>query len=132
MQTAYETSGSIGPTSSGGVTKTAVAAIPPRDGQTLLSSAVTLPTNATTISFGYGLADAPAGQGAITNYSGVTFIVRANGTQLLSQAVDTVGWSAMQVDVSQFAGKPVVFELIVDANQDQLFDFAYFTDLTIH
>ena len=132
MQAVYETSGSIGPTSSGGVTKTAVAAIPPRDGQTILSSAVTLPSNATTISFGYGLADAPAGQGAITNYSGVTFIVRANGTQLLSQAVNTVGWSAMQVDVSQFAGKPVVFELIVDANQDQLFDFAYFTDLTIH
>ncbi|CAN5600425.1 hypothetical protein BH10ACI4_BH10ACI4_24550 [soil metagenome] len=131
VQSVYDVSGTIGSVSAGGITKTAIAAIPPRNGETLLTTAVTLPPSATTMLFGYGLADAPPGIGAITNYSGVTFIVRANGTEVLRQTVGVAGWSQAQIDVSQWRGKPVLFELIADADQDQLFDFAYFTDLTV-
>jgi hypothetical protein len=131
IQSVYDLSGTIGSVRSGGVSKTAIAAIPPRDGQTLLTSAVTVPSIANTITLGYGLADSPPGTGPITNYSGVTFIVRANGTEIFNQAVNTAGWAQAQLDVSQWRDKPVLFELIVDANHDQLFDFAYFTDLTV-
>jgi hypothetical protein len=131
IQAVYDISGTIGTVSAGGVEKTAVAAIPPRNGETLLTTSATLPSSANTMLFGYGLADAPPGIGAITNYSGVTFIVRANGTEILRQTINVAGWSQAQIDVSQWRGKPVLFELIADADQDQLFDFAYFTDLTV-
>jgi hypothetical protein len=130
-QGAYDVSGTIGSVVSGGLTKTAVAAIPPRDGQTWLTTAVTLPSNATTLTVDYGLADAPAGYGSI-NYSGVTFIVRANGTEILREDASSAGWAERQVDVTAWKGRPILLELIVDADGDQLFDFAYFAGLTIH
>jgi hypothetical protein len=127
----YDVSGTKGGISSGGVTKTAIAAIPPRNGKTWLTTAATLPPNATTLTVDYGLADPPPGFGSI-NYSGVTFIVRVNGTELLKEDVNTAGWAEKQIDVSQWKSSPAVFEFVVDADGDQLFDFAYFSGLTVH
>jgi hypothetical protein len=132
IQSVYENSGTISSVSSSGVSRTAIAAIPRHSGQTILTSAVTLSPSASALSLGYALADAPAGADPIQSYSGVNFIVRANGTQVFNQAVSTTGWATSQIDVSAWRGLPVLFELIVDANQNQLFDFAYYSDLTIH
>jgi hypothetical protein len=128
---AYDSSGTISQVSSAGVTRRAIAAIPPRDGQSLLTTAVMLPPTATSMTVSYGLADGQQGSGSI-NYSGVTFIVRANGTEVLRRTVNTAGWSQTQVDLSQWKGQPVLFELITDADGDQLFDFSYYSDLSIH
>ena len=127
---AYDVSGTIGQVTSGGVAKTAVAAIPPRNGQSWLTAAAMLPPNATTLTVDYGLADPPTGINSII-YSGVTFIVRANGTEILREDAAAAGWAEKQVDVSMWKGSQVVFEFIVDADGDQLFDFAYFAGLTI-
>lgn len=127
----YDTSGTIGSVVSGGVAKKAIAAIPPRDGQTLLTTAASLSSTAKTIALGYGLSDGPPGSGAI-NYSGVTFIVRANGVEVFRSTVSASGWRQQQIDISPWSGQSVVFELIADADGDQLFDYAYYTDLTIN
>jgi hypothetical protein len=128
---AYDISGKIGPVSSAGVTKTSVASIPPHDGQSLLTTAVTLPPNAATMTIGFGLGDGPTGYGSI-NYTGVIFSVRANGTEIFRRSDNTAGWSEEQVDISPWKGQPVIFELITDSDGDQLFDFAYYTNLSIH
>jgi len=117
-------------TSAAGATRNAIAAIPPRDGQTLLTSAVNLSPNVSTLTVGFGLADGPAGFGSI-NYSGVTFVIRANGTEVLRRTTNVAGWQTALVDITPWRGRPVLFELITDADGDQLFDFAYYADLTI-
>jgi hypothetical protein len=128
---ANDNSGVIGPVSSQGISKRAIAAIPPKRGLTLLTVPVTLPPAANSITFGYGLADPPPIFGSSLNYSGVTFIGRANGQEIFRQHVETAGWQQAQIDVRSLSGKPVLFELQVDAENNQLFDFSYFTNLTV-
>jgi hypothetical protein len=132
FQFAYENSGNIGVVASGGVTKNAIAAIPPRRGATILTFAGTVPANANTLTVGYALADAPPVFGTILDYSGAEFIVRVNGTELHRHRIESVGWQQAIVDISPWRGKPALFELTADADENQLFDFAYFSDLTVH
>ena len=132
IQFANENSGTIGPIASAGVTRTAIAAIPPRRGATQLTTALRLPANATSLAIGFALADPPPVFGTIDQYSGVDFIVRVNGNELFRQRVETTGWNTAQIDIHQWAGKPILLDLTVDADENQLFDFAYWSDLTVH
>jgi hypothetical protein len=131
FQFAYDSSGTIGSVSSGGVTKTAIALIPPRRGATVLTVPVTLPPNATHLTIGYALADAPPVFGTILDYSGADFIVRINGTEVMREHRESTGWQQLQVSLVPWSGQPVLVELKVDADENQLFDFAYFSNLTV-
>jgi len=110
----------------GGVTlKRAIFTNPEHDGRVYLTWTATLPSNAATLDLQYGLMDAPPYYGNITiPYSGVDFFVYVNGQQQFDKNVQTGGANSASIDISKWAGQPVVIQIAIDADGTAIYDWA--------
>ena len=127
-----ERSGTIEEARSGGVTlaKTLVA-VPPRDGNTIITTAVTISENANALSVNYGLADPAADASPNFEYSGVSFSILMNGKEVLSDAIRTAGWRGLRIPLNDYRGKRVLIQLRTNAQQNSLYDWARWSDLRV-
>lgn len=94
----------------------------PSSGQTLADYWLKLPDERLHLVTAIGLRD-----GSKSN--GVAFEVQANGRQLYRKSIkpDT-GWIPVEVDLSPWAGKPVMLTLITDSLGDNSFDWAVWAE----
>jgi len=129
---AVDRSGSLDRAVSGGVVSgRALASYPPRNGSTLITTALSVPKEAGSLVVGYGLADAPAEFGPDFEYSGVEFSVCINGRSVFAEEVRTAGWRETRIDLQDYRGKPALIQLKTDSQKIALFDWAYWTNLTL-
>ena len=103
------------------------------NGQTILAWGVKLPANVTSLNFTTALGDLPDGSTLFgpVGYSGVEFSVRVNGKVLFSRQEQAAGWNAASVNISAYAGQNVLIELAVDSLRTDIFDYAYWTEISI-
>lgn len=127
-----EGSGSLEQATSGGVTKpVTLVAIPPRNGITLITSAIQVPENANYLAVEYGLTDPPASIGATLDYTGLEFSLQINGKSAFTDEVKSAGWREREIDLTPYRGKRILIQLKTDAQKLSLFDWARWTNLTI-
>ena len=124
---AYAGTGGIGPVTSGGITKQALNAFGPPNGQTIFSWLVQLPASALDFSFSAGFWDnvsPPAPQGFL-------MAVRINGQILWQRNINVPpAWQNGALDLSAWAGRTVLLELITDTQGPNSDDFTSWGDLT--
>ncbi len=117
--------GDIHVVSCGGAAKRAINAHPPGKGRTVIMYPLALPELTPLILSGsYGIAD-----GSLS--SGVTFSIRVNGDIRWNQTTDQKKWFAFEIDLSPYAGKVVLLELITSPGEDNYYDWAHWADLVI-
>ena len=63
--------------------------------------------------------------------SGVLFQVRLNGQTYFEIFKDTFDWTDGSISLAQFAGKPVLLELVADPGETTICDSAFWADLHI-
>ena len=127
-----EDSGNIDAARSGGVTRAkTLIAVPPRNGFTIITSAVRIPQDANTLEVEYGLIDPPASYGPDFEYSGAEFSLQINGKSVFAEEIRTAGWRARRVPVDSYRGKRVLIQFKVDAQKLSLYDWARWTNLTV-
>ncbi|HTR38575.1 MAG TPA: hypothetical protein VMH80_21865 [Bryobacteraceae bacterium] len=123
---AYSGTGTIGPVSSGGVTKPALNAFGPPNGQTILSWLLHLPASPLNFSFSAGFWDhvsPPYAQGYLMS-------LRVNGVILWQRNVNVPpSWQPGAIDLSPWAGQTVLIELITDTLGNNTDDFTSWGDL---
>jgi hypothetical protein len=105
---------------------------PPTDGRIYSSWAVRLPAGAAGLSFAYGLLESPpdvAFQPPF--YSGASFHVFVNGEEVFSENAYAPGPHAGRVELSRWAGQPVVIQVAVDAEGTAIFDWCYFSSVRL-
>ena len=103
--------------------KETINAIPPPDGQTVLQFPLSLPQEPSTFSFSAGLYEGCS--------DGVEFQVRLNGQTHLKFFKDTFDWTDDSISLFQFAGQPLLLELVTDPNGSSSCDWAHWADLHI-
>ena len=102
----------------GGVERPGLKVQPPDLGQTAATYALTLPPQPARLHCFVGIEDR-------SKSSGVEFIVQANGIELARQRVmPGEPWRESTVDLSPWAGKPVVLALVTDSAGDYGADWA--------
>jgi hypothetical protein len=124
-------SGQISGVSSGGVTRTAIAAWPADRSLTLLTAPVQIPPDASQLSFSVGLADPPPPLTTVA-YTGVDFSLLINGMQVWEQLLQAQGWNDYVVDLTPYRGQSVVITLRADSDGSGVNDWSNWADLTIH
>jgi len=119
-------SGTIGPATAGGVTKTStVSAHPPDHGRTVLSWALRLPdSGALRFSWSAGIAD-----GGFTD-SGVMFVVRINGLPYWTLFSKENVWRQGSIDLARWRGQHILLQLVADSAGNYSSDWARWADLT--
>ena len=105
------------------IEKEVINAVPPNHGQTILQFPLRLPQAPSTFSFSVGLHEGCS--------SGVLFQVRLNGQTYFETFKDTFDWTDSSISLSQFAGQPVLLELVTDPGENTACDWAYWADLLI-
>ncbi len=111
---------------SGGVRKETIFAHPPRDGETVLQFLLALPqARDATFAFSMGLGEG----GSASN--GVHFKVLLNGQSRFEQFIDTRGWMDARISLAEFAGEPVLLELVTNPAGSANSDKANWADLFI-
>ena len=111
---------------SGGVRKETIFAHPPRDGETVLQFLLALPqARDATFAFSMGLGEG----GSASN--GVHFKVLLNGQSQFEQFIDTRGWVDAEISLAEFAGEPVLLELVTNPAGSANSDKANWADLFI-
>ena len=112
---------------SGGVQKESIFAHPPSNGQTVLQFLLALPqARDVTFAFSMGLADGSSGS------NGVLFKVLLNGQSQFEQFISTTGWIDAQISLAEFAGEPVLLELVTNPRGFYAnWDWAHWADLFI-
>ena len=125
-QIAY--AGTIGATTSGGVTKqSTIYAYSPLNGQLIVSWPLRLPSAPLSLSFSAGLRD-----GAVPSIQGVLLSVRVNGTTLWQyNANNPAHWQYGTVDLSAWAGQNVLIELITDSQGPNFQDWTSWAELLL-
>ena len=119
-------SGELRGADAGGVRKETIFAHPPRDGETVLQFLLALPqARDATFAFSMGLGDG----GSASN--GVHFKVLLNGQSRFEQFIDTRGWVDAQISLAEFAGEPVLLELVTNPAGSANSDKANWADLFI-
>jgi len=127
-----EGSGSIEQATSGGVTRPiTLVAIPPRNGTTLITTAIQVPEDANLIAVEYGLTDPPPSIGPSLDYTGLEFSVQINGANAFTDEVKIAGWREREIDLTAYRGKRILIQLKTDSQKLSLFDWARWTNLTI-
>ena len=111
---------------SAGVEKRGLNAHPPDHGRTSVDYFLQLPENKpATLSFAAGLRDG-------SKSDSVIFIVEANGKELYRQQLTKPdGWHPAQVDLSPFAGRPLLLSLVVDSDGPFSYDWTTWAEPTI-
>ena len=110
----------------GGVEKESINAHPPRDGQTVLQSLLSLPQGEEImLSFSIGLLDENA------RSDGVSFKVLLNGQNQFEHFTKVPGWMDAQIPLSEHAGETVLLELVSDSGETDSWDWAHWADLFI-
>ncbi len=105
---------------------------PPTEGRIYASWPLTLPSGAKALTFQYGLTDPlPVFGGATILYSGASFHVFVNGEELFQEFKQLPGVNAGRIDVSKWAGQPVVVQVAVDAEGTAIFDWGFFSQLML-
>ena len=105
------------------IQKEVINAVPPNYGQTILQFPLLLPPEPSTFSFSVGLHEGCS--------SGVLFQVRLNGQTYFEIFKNIFNWTDSSISLSQFAGQPVLFELVTDPGENTDCDWAYWADLYI-
>ena len=110
-----------------GVRKQTLWAHPPPRGQTVLQYLLTLPAaKEVAFSFSTGLPDENC------SIDGVFFKVLLNGqTRFERLALNEPGWVDGRISLSEFAGEPVLLELVTDSGETVSCDWAHWADLFI-
>jgi len=109
--------------SSGKVGKRGISAHPPDSGRTSVDYVIRLPRkDRVTLAFAVGLRDG-------SKSDSVIFIVEANGRELYRRRVTAPdGWHPAEVDLSPYAGKPLLLSLVVDSDGPHYFDWAMWAE----
>lgn len=103
---------------------------PPTSGRIYASWAVSLPADAARLQFQFGLMDPPPIVGDATIlYSGASFRIFVNGEQLFDEFRQMPGPEGGSVSLKKWAGKPVLIQLVVDAEGTAIFDWGFFSDV---
>ncbi|MDX2267558.1 MAG: DUF6259 domain-containing protein [Bryobacter sp.] len=127
-----EGSGALEQATSLGATKPlTLVAIPPRNGYTIITTAIRVPEEATALDVEYGLTDPELNFGAALDYTGLEFSVQINGDVVFAESVKTAGWRGRLVDLTPYRGKPILIQLKTDSEKLSLFDWARWANLTI-
>jgi uncharacterized protein (TIGR03437 family) len=123
----YGGTGTTGPVASGGVTKQAVNAFGPPNGQTILSWLLQMPASPLDFSFAAGFWDnvgPPLAQGYLMS-------VRVNGMTLWQRNINVPpAWQQGALDLSAWAGKTILLELITDTLGSNTDDFTSWGDVS--
>ena len=90
--------------------KKTINAHPPARGQTVIQFPLLLPQEPSTFSFSVGLREGCS--------KGVEFQIRLNGQTYFETFKDTFDWTDDSISLSQFAGRPVLLELVTDPAQE--------------
>ena len=108
---------------SGNVERPGMNAHPPSSGRTIADYLLRLPADAPArLRFSVGLRDG-------SQSSGCLFVAAANGTPLWQQVVSGAdGWHEAEVDLSSFAGKPLVLSLAVDPAGPYDYDWGFWAE----
>ena len=110
-----------------GIYKETIFAHPPANGQTILQFPLLLPQDPSTFSFSMGLHEGCS--------RGVLFQVRLNGQTYFEVFKDTFDWTDGSISLSQFAGQPLLLELVTDPAEEGSAgpncDHAHWADLHI-
>lgn len=124
----YAGTGTVSLVTSGGVTKQALNAFGPPNGQTILSFLVQLPAVPLDFSFSAGFWDNVSPPFA----QGYQMLVRVNGVVLWQRNINVPpSWQPGAIDLSPWSGKAVLIELITDTLGDNTDDFTSWGDLTL-
>ena len=127
-----EGSGSIESAVSGRVSRPiSLVAVPPRNGSTLVTTAVKIPMDATSLVVEYGLLDPPSSYGPEFEYTGTEFSLQINGEKLFADEVRTNGWRSRRIELAAYRGQRVLIQLKTDAQKLSLYDWARWTNLTV-
>ncbi len=119
-------SGELRVADAGGVRKETIFAHPPRDGETVLQFLLALPqARDAAFAFSMGL-----GEGSSAS-NGVHFKVLLNGQSRFEHFIDTAGWEDARISLAEFAGEPVLLELVTNPAGSANFDKANWADLFI-
>jgi hypothetical protein len=106
-----------------GVERPGLSAHPPSSGRTVADFAMQLPKNSRArLQFAVGIRDG-------SKSTGCRFLVLANGRtiwQLLVNKVD--GWHEADVDLSDYAGQPLVLSLVVDPAGPYNYDWGFWAE----
>ena len=105
------------------IRKETIHAAPPSNGQTILQFSLLLPQAPSTFSFSAGLVEGCS--------SGVLFQARLNGQTYFETFKDTFNWTDGSISLSQFAGQPLLLELVTDPGETTICDWAFWADLHI-
>ena len=103
--------------------KDAINAIPPANGRTVIQFPFLLPEEPSTFSFSVGLHEGCS--------EGMLFQIRLNGQTYLETFKDTFDWTNGSISLSEFAGQPVLLELVTDPVEGSECDWAFWADLHI-
>ena len=108
-----------------GERKPSIFAPPPTNGQTILQFPLHLSQSQSLIfSFSMVLQDNPCS-------NGVLFQVLLNGQNRLEHLIESPGWVDADLSLSEFAGQPILLELVTDTNGNSGCDWAHWADLHI-
>ena len=105
------------------ISKDAINAIPPANGQTILQFPFLLPEEPSNFSFSVGLHEGCS--------EGVLFQIRLNGQTHFEVFKDTFDWTDSSISLSEFAGQSVLLELVTDPVEGLECDWAFWADLHI-
>ena len=113
------------------IKKETIYARPPNNGQAILQFPISLPQEPSTFSFSMGLVK-DCNEGVS---QGVVFEVRLNGQTYFEIFKTTFDWTNGSISLSQFAGQPLLLELVTDPAQKgsagSRCDWAHWADLQI-
>jgi hypothetical protein len=110
---------SVSEVACGGQKRPAIGAHPPNHGRTSVDYLLELPAaTPVKLAFAVGLRDG-------SKSDGVLFIVEANGRELFRRELTHAdGWHPAEVDLSAYAGKPLLLSLVVDSDGPFYYDWA--------
>ncbi len=106
-----------------GIRKETISAYPPDHGQTVIQFPLFLPQKPSTFSFSVGLHEGCS--------DGVEFQVRLNGQTYFETFKKTFDWTDGSISLSQFAGQPLLLELVTAPGETTICDWAFWADLRI-
>ncbi|MBM3499674.1 MAG: hypothetical protein FJX74_13525, partial [Armatimonadetes bacterium] len=108
----------------GGVTRSGLAVHPPDHGQTLASALLDMPEHAAEFHGFVGLRDGSKSEGC-------TFIVEANGVEVVRESMIPGEWREVTADLAPWVGQTVLLSLITDADGSFSFDWAVWGEPTL-
>ncbi|HUT89678.1 MAG TPA: DUF6259 domain-containing protein [Thermoguttaceae bacterium] len=102
----------------GGVERDGLGAHPPNQGRTIAHLPMTLHRAPAVFRSWIGVRDG-------SQSTGVLFIVEVNGQELAQRRMLPGKWESIEVDLSRWAGQPVVLSLVTDSDGPFSFDWAH-------